>query len=336
MAYTLRQQIRRLATAIVALAAIILLARLLAPELVALIPGAPALERTTVGGSIAQLIDAIRISLFGQQRPLLAVAALLTSMVTFVYTNIKIPQLLAASLGAGILAAFNGVSHLVTNRRIQKMCSAQLYVTAIKLVTNRMDVEKAFRVSDTGKNQKVILHVDNDVRAAMHRLRSELELIQDFSIAYDYAFWRRLRETSATLRMAAMSMREAIDVVMTEIDRLPDEADIDMSQQRYFALVVQSGHDGMSLLPFTIGVDKVITRALVLAEKLELGWFFQHFEGSIATLPTGLKSIRALVKQWLAQARKNLKRDGAVVWSAESVPWVNAATGSDTLKRLGA
>jgi hypothetical protein len=157
----------------------------------------------------------------------------------------------------------------------------------------------------------------------MHRLRSELELIQDFSIAYDYAFWRRLRENSATLRMAAMSMREAIDVVMSEIDRLPEEAEIDMTKQRYFALVVHSGHDGMTLMPFTAGIDMVITRALVLAEKLELGWLFQQLEGSISTLPTSLSSIRALVKQWLAQARVDLRRDGATVWwSAHHVPWV--------------
>jgi hypothetical protein len=320
----LRQQVARLAKIIVALAATYLLARLLVPELLLLLPGTLELEQSTFGRVVGRLLDATRVALFGHQPPVEAAAGLLGGVVAFLYANIKLPQLLAASLGAGILAAFNGVSHLVTNRRIQKMCSAQLYVTAVKLASNREIVESAFQTVGAGANRRVTLNVDDDVRAAMHRLRSELELIQDFSIAYDYAFWRRLRETSATLRMAAMSMREAIDVVMSEIDRMPEKAELDMMQQRYFALVVHSDHDGITLLPFTTGVDKVITRALILAEKLELGWMFQRLRGSISTLPVSLGSIRALVRKWLTQARKDLQKDGkAVWWSGTRTPWAN-------------
>lgn len=305
------------------------LLRLYAPGLLSSIPGMRELGTFAVGSILNSAIDRFGALLFSGNEPFAATSQWLSGIGAYFATNIRPPQLVAGAFGAGLLAAINGALHIISNRSIQRMCSAQLYVTAVKLVVNLEEVGKGVRVSTGTAGQSVKLCVDNDVRAAMHRLRSELELLQDFSIAYDYAFWRRLRQSSVTLRMMAMSIREAIDVIMTEIDRLPEQAEIDMSSQRYFAMVVHSGHDGMRYLQFETGIENVITRALVLAEKLELGWLFQSFEGSIATLPPRLKSVRTLVRQWLKIARDQLKREGTTVWwgSPEKSDSYSSATG---------
>lgn len=304
------------------------------------------IEATGIGRLIGQVIDAIAAAAFGVYNN----AALSPDMVAWIdamrrqwdyiveqILSIRLAQVIAPAAGA-LSVALIGVFHtLWTNRKIQRMCSGQLYVTALKLILNHANLAKAFTKKEVEGGVQVTLHVDDDVRAAMHRLRSELELIQDFSVAYDYAFWPKLRRTTAAVRMRAMSVREAIDVVMSEMDRMQTpEGDINMSTERYYAVVVHSGYDRVTLLPFTNGIAMIIPEILMLGEKLEVGRILQWFgvRGSAHSLPEGLENLKALVKGWLKQARKEVRENRIIWWSGKRVSWAMGKFGRPQLQLL--
>ena len=205
-----RRGLRLLVVWTLSFAVIFLLARLYLRDVVLELPGFSHFEQTTFGGAIGRFIDDFSSVAFGGKPPGAATAEAVVAWINAFATDlgsIKRAQLIAAGLGAFIFAAVGIAINLWRNRKIQLMCSAQLYVTAIKLFANGATLHKAFeeKTDEHGK-RKFTLHVDNEVRAAMHRLRSELELVQDFTVAYDYTFWPRLRESTARLRMQSMGL----------------------------------------------------------------------------------------------------------------------------------
>lgn len=248
-------------------------------------------------------------------------------------SGIKMAQLIAAGLGAAALGILSLVHNWWRNIRIREMCSAQLYITAVKLDFHALVVWNAHRVNgmtvdafqDSGQTEvkTLTLAVDDDVRAALHRLSSELNLLQEFSIAYDYAFWRTLRVVAARTRMRAQSAKEAIEVIMSELDRKHDLEEASIREPRYLVHALKG--EGMSAIMIPLALQDIVKEVLRFGEKLELGWLRQSWRGKGKSLPKTASKFRAGIQQSLEIARRHLEEQvesGEVWWSVEPKPVV--------------
>lgn len=208
------------------------------------------------------------------------------------------------------------------NRPIRRMCSGQLYLVCLKMAFNIGNLIK--------KTEGGVLKVDDVARASFNRLDSELEVVRDFAVAYDYAFRRGVRRVSAAARMHALAAKEAVGAVISELNR-GSLQEVDLNNERF--KVVQPVKMPIRVfgvsLPVrwfarrelgTVGLiesmNLVLDLNVLLAEKLEGSWPPVWY-ASGQTVPAG---VRGLVRHLLLvrSARHDLHIDAEItIASAE-------------------
>jgi len=223
---------------------------------------------------------------------------LLTSMfeTLFKLTAIDLINILLVGI---IVPIFSLLLARLINMNNRRLCAAHLYLVAIKAAQNLFKISDAIEVTRGGA---MMLPANEHTSAMLRRLRAELDVMSDFSIAYQQVFTRRARRHAVPARMCLAPVREVVDLAIAEMERSPAKP-INLSDDRFKAVMLYRGrnilvwlwHGMLSLLrrarglkpvphpedhgflanvPFIIAAGSAIELNFQLAERLEGRWFF--------------------------------------------------------------
>ena len=183
----------------------------------------PVAERVGVLFKGRSLEDALRDVVIGLATSILETLLKLTAidMVNLLLVGIVVPIF---TLG------FNRLRNL-SNRRL---CSAHLYLVLIKSASNLLQVLD-IAVKNRGK-----IPNDADNRARLHKLSAELDVLSDFSIAYQHVFTRRARRISVPARMFIAPVKEVVEFAVSELDRA-GTGFVDLNELRFHAVMIDKG-----------------------------------------------------------------------------------------------
>lgn len=318
----IRSIIRVLVTLLIALPVIYVIVRVYWPELIASDPTVTWFLNTNFGRRIDNGVSEFAAWAFQNKEPGEATAEFLVAVLAAVYVEVAsttFTEIVAGTIGAVAFGALSLLYNWWRNRPIRKMCSRELYVAALKIDENLGALWDAHRVNGK-KLEEVKLHTDpakveltlkvnDDIRSGFHRLKSELESLRDFSIAYDYAFWRGLRTLAARMRMQASAAREAIEAIMAELDR-DSTSEVNLIQQRFFGRIAHL--DGLQFDPIPHVLADMIDTTIQFAGKLEWGRSLQWMPPvgwlSIPRRAAGLRDeLRPLLQRTRAYHRRHVK-----------------------------
>lgn len=282
--------------------------------------------------------------LFQPGSPLAPVMDAAQRGVAYIRMQLTTGNLVSAVLGALGVGVFNLSYNWLRNWSIRRTCSAMLYSLAYRILTNIGVIYRGFTrngqpyfesFKTEAETKTLTLKNSEDVRAAMHRLKCEMETLQDFAIAYDYAIWRGLRFLTAKVRIRAMAVREALEVAVAELEHSKDD-NINFRPARLgVSAAMAYGHDHLDL---TDALYPVLSTTVELAERLEVGFvrsfFLWWWPGEGASLPASAPKLRESVRKYLIGWRhkywkRQLKDSDSwdVLWVASgetaSSPWTN-------------
>jgi hypothetical protein len=278
---------------------------------------------TQFGTRIDNIGSQVASWLFQPGSPAVTLAEATQSGVAYVTKQLTTGNLVSAVLGALGVGAFNLIYNWWRNRSIRRMCSAMLYSSGLRIFSNIGLLYRSF--TQDGKPYLTATEPPKDdlsapntehVRAALHRLKNEMDALQDFAIAYDYAIWRGLRFRTATVRIKALAVREALEVATAEFDRSAQGKQINFFDGYLGVKAVTL--DGYRSLFLTDAVFPVLATAVDLAERLEVGFIrsflLRWWPAKGASMPpsdTVRKEVSELVKYLHNRADKNRRRASA-------------------------
>jgi hypothetical protein len=292
--------------------------------------------------SLGRLIDSLGVQvanwLFQAGSPAVVFMEAAQSGVDYAKRQLTTGNLVSAVLGAIGVGAFNLIYNWLRNRSIRRMCSAMLYSSGLRIFNNIGVLYRSFSQDgkpylSTSEPPKSDLSAPNtqEVRASLHRLKNEMDALQDFAIAYDYAIWRGLRFLTASVRIRALAVREALEVTTAEFDRGQQGARINFFNSDLGVKAVTQ--DGYRSLLLTDALFPVLATAVDLAERLEVGFvrslLLRWWPARGSSLPPSDKvrsEVAALVKFNHERSNRNRRRALANerVWDTW---WI--ASGSD-------
>lgn len=298
---------------------------------------------TAFGRFVDQIGQYLQDTLLREGTPLVRLLGVADSGVGYLRATITSTNLLSAALGAVGVGIFNIGYNWLRNLGIRRTCSAMLYSSGLRIRFNVGIIYssftrngKPFRDSLDGSATKtLVLNNNKDVRAALHRLRCEMETLQDFAIAYDYAIWRGLRHLTAKVRIRSMAVREALEVVVAELELSKEGENLDFRPARLGVKAATT--DGYDALDLTDALSPVLNVSIELAECLEVGFvrsfFLWWWPASGSSLPKGAPKLRAQVRELLIKWRHTYwQREAADKDSWET--WWVAAADSEPIPQL--
>lgn len=249
--------------------------------------------------------------------PLVPIMDIFQRGVNYVDKEFTTGNLLSAILGALGVGGFNLFYNWLRNLSIRRMCSAMLYFAAWRIVLNTRFLYQGVATEQNpkpGTRAREALHNTSLVRSALHRTKSELETLQDFAIAYDYAIWRGLRFWTARLRMRSMAVREAFEVIIGEL-AMKKDGDLLLEYNNGVIVGVHAGlansEKEISYLDPIDAAMPVVTTALDLAERLEVGFlrsfFLNVWPATASTISA--PALRAKVRTTLIKWHRDQQQD---------------------------
>ncbi|MFM9864150.1 MAG: hypothetical protein ACKVRO_11135 [Micropepsaceae bacterium] len=251
--------------------------------------------------------------LFQPGSPAISLAEATQRGVAYLTLQLTTGNLVSAVLGALGVGVFNLSYNWLRNWSIRRTCSAMLYSSAYRILTNIGVIYRGFTrngkpyfdsLKTEPETKTLTLKNSEDVRAAMHRLKCEMETLQDFAIAYDYAIWRGLRFLTAKVRIRAMAVREALEVAVAEIEHSKDDNMNFRPARLGVSAAMAYGHDYLDL---TDALYPVLSTTVELAERLEVGFvrsfFLWWWPGEGASLPASAPKLRESVRKYLIDWR---------------------------------
>jgi hypothetical protein len=252
---------------------------------------------------------------------------LLTSMfeTLFKLTAIDVINILLVGI---IVPIFSLILTRLINMNNRRLCSAHLYLVAIKGSQNLLSLLSSVTVMRDGA---WMLAANENTSAMLRRLRAEIDVMSDFSIAYQQVFTRRARRHAVPARMCLAPVREVVDLAIAEMERFPTKS-INLSDARFKAVMLYRGrtifvwlwhtivdigrrlrgrepvahpedHGFLASVAFFIAAGSAIELNFQLAERLEGRRFF--------VLPASGRVLpRSVRKEHLKPIRERWRKEG--------------------------
>lgn len=209
------------------------------------------------------------------------------------------------------------------NIRVRRLCATLLYDLSFQILYSISQIESK-KNSEMVANEKghIVSHkliISADTRGWVHRLNTQLEVLRDFSIAYDHALRQRARMSAAFARMYALSAKELVEQLAAEVDLVKDGGKVELNGERYTTFVPfdpprsalnesVGKKRGRSAPDHTLEHQrehlhnlllKVVDVNLELAKILDgVNWFGGLFLSPGRNAPKGLQSIIKAILEW--------------------------------------
>lgn len=150
--------------------------------------------------------------------------------------NITIDDLINTVVIGGLLWLGTSATRWLRFAPIRNLCAQQLYVASYELIDSYGKSMRAISEIDS----KEYLDVDSDIRDELFQIAQQLQVLSEFSIAYEHYFPRKLRKIAVPFRMYVVDAKTRIETMIDDINRkfsdgAGPEFQIELNQGKYLS-----------------------------------------------------------------------------------------------------